>query len=129
MQHSLRSFSVPLRPAAAAAAATIPNTATANATTTDPPNNTAEVLPPATVRSGQGGPSAGVGVVVGGGGGVGGTPTNITVPANLPANAAEVVERATRSLRAFKEACSVLLLLLTTAWLYFLVADVCVLDV
>ena len=117
MQHSLRSFSVPLRPTSAAAATTTVATTT-NTTTTDSPKNAAESLPPApaAVDSGQG-------VTGAGGGGGGGTPTKITVPANLPASAAEVVERVTRSLTAFKEACIILPLILVTT--YLLLAACC----
>lgn len=86
-QHSLRSFSVPLRSAEGASAS-----ARAFGGDGGADNNGA-------------GKGSGATVGAGAGSGVADGAVNISVPGNLPADADEVVERMKRSLRAFKQVC------------------------
>lgn len=88
-QHNLRTFSVPLRPSPS------------------PPSSSILPAPAEAEAATSGNPGGGTG---GGGGGAGaGTPdpgnpiVKITVPANLPVDAADVVERLKCSVMAFKQ--------------------------
>lgn len=90
-QHNLRTFSVPLRPPPSS------------------PSSLGSPTPAGPERTTSGTPSGGAGGEGGGAGAGAGKPgtsnpiVKITVPANLPVDAGDVVERLKRSVMAFKQ--------------------------